>query len=161
MDGAITAYRSSISWRTPFNSFAAESSHELFTLCRNESISSEVRLEYLEQLKRGLFVSRSIWWSLPGTWEGVSIENVEKEISLIAPTPPIVVREAHPPTVNFSIQLVAQLFFWSWIGMVFFTIWSEFDRSGALKGSSRVPFAAKALGCIASFVAWLTALAFA
>ena len=161
VDGAITAYRSSISWRTPYNRFAAESSHELFILCRQESSASAVRLECLEQLKRGLFVSRSMWWFLPGAWNGIPIEQVENEMTLLAPTPSSIVREAHAPTVNFPVQVVAQLFFWSWIGMVFFTIWSEFDRTGTIKKSSRLPFAAKLLSCVTLFGGWLASLTWA
>jgi hypothetical protein len=151
---AIDSYRKAISWRSPFDSAPAEASKELLQLALSTDTPEAVSLHALDQLRRGLVSSRSWIWAAPGSWSGVTDEEINSVISEREPRAPATVREAHPPTVHVEWQAVAQLAFWAWIVTLVRAIWLGFDAQGRpIKSLLRL-----AVPPLALLACWLMAL---
>jgi len=155
IEQAIENYRKSISWRSPGDPSPVAAGQELMALSELSALPINQKLMALEELRRGLYASRSWWWDMEGAWLGPSIGEVQRKVELLAPPPADYVREADPPSVDFFFQGIAQCFFWSWFACTLSAIWRGFDKDGRLLPSRLAPRLAISAGC---FIAWLIAL---
>jgi|688.fasta_scaffold116473_3 hypothetical protein len=123
--------RKSLAWRSPFNTASEKSSRELYNISRSNS-DVNISVSASEELWRGLQSSRSWYFSIPGTWRGISETNARQ--LLFEKFPPLSqqIKEEHQPQVFFMWQWISHVSLISWISLLFITIKRNFSGDGRL-----------------------------
>ncbi|MBN8548787.1 MAG: hypothetical protein J0M12_05695 [Deltaproteobacteria bacterium] len=150
---AFESFRTSLSWSAPFNPFSPQAEEHLRAFAFDISQATEVRLEALQALLRGLRSSRSFLRPASDS-EVILVRNEIERLSVAEGAQPSIVKDS-PPEPNFTYQWLAQLLFWCWLASVIVSIFRGFTadgtpRRGALMRGAVVSFALYAL--------WLCAL---
>jgi len=155
-DGAIESYKDAISWRAPFNPYSSAARVELLKLISDSSISSSLKEKGLQYFAWAITRSRNVFTEADTIDALQKIDEIRAQNKLTIPQSQV--RETAPPTLNFKMQIVADLFFWSWIVLVFISIWSGFNADGGIKPRN---LAGALILSLVFYAGWLISLCFA
>ena len=151
---AIPLYADAVSWGVPFGNSAKHAQERLVELAKEAS--GEEKISILRTLKSSLFRNRSIFHrsSRESLIEWVNIE-LEKEARLAGVA--AAVQYGADSTVDYIVQIIAQIFFWLWCSLVFWSLWRGFTKEGQILWSQFLPRIAAA---IMIYFTWLYLLSF-
>lgn len=153
---SIPHLRRAVAWRSPGNESAQEAKEILENIAFDPALSVHIRLQALEELKRGILSSRSF---LNQAEDADSLTKLRPELDRLSETNPAdFIKDSKRPEINYFYQILTQLFFWAWISAALIGIWRGFNQHGALI----IKPLATWIGCaILAFTAWLACLSLA
>lgn len=155
-DGMVEL-RKSLSWRSPYNSAAEQSSRELYNISQSNPDKKLAQIA-AEELWRGLQSSRSWYMAIPGLWRGISENSSHHLLSEKFPPPSNQIREEHQPQVSFLWQSVAHASLISWVSLLFVTIRKNFSIDGNLLPSAYRAFFLRLSAVAVLWLIWMVAL---
>lgn len=156
LDG-IVEMRKSLSWRSPFNSFAEQSSRELYEISHTHP-DGTISQRASEELWRGLQSSRSWYMLIPGVWRGISENSAAQLLSEKFPPPPHQIKEVHEPRVIFLWQWIAHASLALWVALLFVTIKKNFSPNGRILPGTYVAFFLRVGTILVLWLTWILSL---
>jgi hypothetical protein len=148
-DATARCCKKGLSWSTP----GLSSSEEVIALCGDvlRAAPEQSQLSMLEGVFEGLSSSRSAFVSQShkDLFELAHGELVKRR------GVPVLSDPKAATTVDFQMQMVAQAFFWAWILLTAWTLWSGVTAEGRVKGGAMIR---RGVFAAAAYVGWLWAL---
>jgi hypothetical protein len=148
---AIRSFAKAVRWRSFANPFAVEAQGELLEM-ETELSGAELVL-LLKELRRALFLSRSIYFESDGEW--LLIERIDRRLQELGARVPVDVLPPQPLRPAFDWQITAQIGFWGWIVAVLMTARLGYTSQGKMV---TVRFMLAATSALTLFLLWLFAL---